>query len=173
MKNYFKIGKIVASHGLTGEMILMHSLGKRSELKGLETIFIENKKDSFLPFFIQNCRAKSETENYISIEDINSKEATKPLLKKEVWLTEEDFNQYAAGAAPISFLGYTICDGKKPIGEIIEVIEQPHQILCKIMLGDKEALIPVHEQSLEGADPKKRLLFVNIPEGLLDIYREG
>ena len=59
------------------------------------------------------------------------------------------------------------------LGEVIEVIEQPHQVLCKIMLENKEALIPVHEDSLKKIDKKNKKLFVNLPDGLLDIYRNA
>ena len=46
MNNYFKIGKMAATFGVQGEVILEHSLGKKTSLKGLETIFIEERKDS-------------------------------------------------------------------------------------------------------------------------------
>ena len=59
------------------------------------------------------------------------------------------------------------------LGEVCEVIEQPHQVLCKIMLNGKEALIPVHENSLEKIDKKGRKLYVHLPEGLLDIYKDA
>lgn len=173
MNNYFKIGKLVASHGLTGEMILTHSLGKKTGLKGLEAIFVEQNKDTFLPYFISEAKAKSETETYLSFEGIESKEATKILMKKEVWISDVDFKKYAASAAPISLLGFMIVDNDIEVGEVIEVIEQPHQVLCKILLDDKEALIPVHEDSLEKIDKKSRRLYVNIPDGLLDIYRNS
>ena len=65
-----------------------------------------------------------------------------------------------------------IISDKEVVGEIIEVIEQPHQVLCKIMLDDKEALIPVHEDSLVKMDKKNRRLHLIIPDGLLDLYRE-
>jgi len=52
----------------------------------------------------------------------------------------------------------------------LEVIEQPHQVLCAIMIDAKEVLIPIHENSLEKIDKKNRRLFVNLPDGLLDIY---
>lgn len=173
MDNYFKIGKLVASHGLKGEMVLEHSLGKKTSLKGLETIFVEENKDAFLPYFITSTKIKNDTDTFLSFEGIDSKEATRILLKREVWLDEKDFKKFAAGAAPISLLGFMIVDSGKEVGEVVEVIEQPHQILCKIMLGDKEALIPVHEDSLEKMDNKNRKLFLDIPDGLLDIYRNA
>ena len=40
MSQYFKIGKLAASHGLKGDLVLEHSLGKQTALKGLEHIFI-------------------------------------------------------------------------------------------------------------------------------------
>jgi 16S rRNA processing protein RimM len=53
------------------------------------------------------------------------------------------------------------------------VIEQPHQVLCSIIIDGKEVLIPIHVNSLEKVDKKKRKLFVNLPDGLLDIYKNA
>ena len=170
MPQYFKIGKFVASHGLHGELILQHNLGKKTSMKGLEAIFIEQAKDNFLPYFIEKATVKSETEIYIKLEEISNKEMARKLTPKEAWLEENDFNRFAAKASPISLLGYSIIDGTQDIGEIIEVIEQPHQLLCAIMHKGKEALIPVHEASLVKVDKKNRKVYVTLPEGLLDIY---
>lgn len=173
MDNYYKIGKLAATFGLEGQLILEHSLGKKTSLKGLENIFIEEKKDSFLPWFIESAKIKSATEVYLKLEGISTKETARPLVKKEVWLTESDFKKFAANAAPISLLGFMVINDDEELGEVCEVIEQPHQVLCKIMLNGKEALIPVHEDSLEKIDKKNRKLFVNLPEGLLDIYKDA
>ena len=66
-----------------------------------------------------------------------------------------------------------IVNNKKELGEVIEVIEQPHQVLCAIIIEGKEALIPIHENSLEKIDKKNRKLYVDIPDGLLEIYKEA
>ncbi len=170
MQQYFKIGKIVSTHGLSGDLILLHSLGKKVSLKD-EAIFIEEKKDSFIPYFIISSKARNEKEILIRMENLSTKESAHKLVKKEVWLTEENFNKYAGKSAPISFLGFSIINDDENIGEIIEVIEQPHQVLCKIMIGDNEALIPIHEESLDKVDKKNRKIFVSLPEGLLDLYK--
>ena len=54
MAGYLSIGKIVAVHGLKGELLLKHELGKKTSLKGLQAVFIEDKKDSFIPWFIES-----------------------------------------------------------------------------------------------------------------------
>jgi len=173
MNEYFKIGKFVSTFGVNGQLILQHSLGKKTSLKGMESLFIEDMKDSFLPYFIVASKIKSDKEIFISLEGIDSKESAHFLLKKEVWLSENDFKKFAAAAAPISFLGFMVIDQNKELGEVVEVIEQPHQVLCRIMIDGKEALIPIHENSLEKIDKKNRKLYVSLPEGLLDIYKNA
>lgn len=170
MKDYFSIGKIVASHGLGGEVVLQHALGKKTDLKGLQTLFIEEKNNSFLPYFVESTTIKNAQEIYIKLEGFNSKESARRLSQKEVWLLKADFDKYAGQSSPISLLGYTMINEGKEIGEVIEVIEQPLQVLCKIIYLGNEALIPIHQESLEKIDKKKKQVYVNLPEGLLDIY---
>lgn len=171
MSQYFKIGKLAASHGLKGELVLAHSLGKKTSLKGLEVIFIEEKKENFLPYFVQSTKIKSEEETFLKLEGIDDKESARKLTPKEVWLAEEDFKKYAASSSAISLLGYHIIHEGEDLGEVLEVIEQPHQLLCTLMLNGKEALIPIHDDNLEKMDKKTRRLYVSLPDGLLEIYR--
>jgi 16S rRNA processing protein RimM len=171
MVQYFKIGKLAASFGLRGELVLQHSLGKKTSLKGLEIIFLEESKDNFMPYFITAGKIKNEAEVFIKLEGIDSKEAARKLTPKEVWLPETEFKKFASASAPISMLGFMLVNDGNEIGEILEVIEQPHQLLCSILLDGKEALIPLHEASLEKVDQKNRKVFVTLPDGLLDIYR--
>ena len=173
MKDYFSIGKIAATHGLSGEVVLQHALGKKTDLKGLQTIFIEEKKDSFLPYFVESTSIKNAVEVYIKLEGFNTKESARRLSQKEVWLLKSDFDKYAAKSSPISLLGYIMISAGEEIGEVIEVIEQPLQVLCKIIYRGNEALIPIHKESLEKIDKKKKRVYVNLPDGLLEIYQSS
>ena len=162
---------MAASFGLKGELVLKHSLGQKTALKELETFFLELGKDNFMPYFITATSIKSDTEVYVQVEGVDNKEVARKLTPKEVWLTEADFKKYSADSSAIALLGFSMIHEGINLGEIIEVIEQPHQILCTIMLDGKEALIPIHEASLEKIDKKTRKLYVQLPDGLLDIYR--
>ena len=170
MKNYHSIGKLVASYGLKGEIILLHSLGKKSSLKGLEVIFIELKKDELLPYFIESARIKSDNEIYLKLEGIDTKEKTFPLLQRHAWLPEADFSKYAAKSSPISLLGFHIINDGTDLGEILEVIEMPHQVLGRISINGKDALIPLHEETLIKIDKKNKRVNVTLPDGLLDVF---
>jgi len=170
MSEYFKIGKLAASTGLKGELVLQHNLGKKTSLKGLEAIFLEEQKDNFIPYFIQSTQIRSNTETVIKLEGIDIMEVARKLTPKEVWLAEDDFKKFAAKSSAIAMLGFMIVNDGEEIGIIEEVIEQPHQILCSIIYNGKEALIPIHEDSLEKIDTKNRKVFVTLPDGLLEIY---
>lgn len=170
MAEYFKIGKLAASTGLKGEMVLVHNLGKRTDFKGVKAMFLEEKNGNLLPYFLESSKIRSANETLIKLEGIVNVEMARKLTPSAVWITEQDFHQHKADTAPIALLGYEMMNGSESLGKILEVIEQPHQMLCTILYKGKEALVPVHADNLVKMDPKNKKLFVNIPEGLLDMY---
>ena len=170
MEKHFKIGKLVSAFGLKGEMILQHHLGKKTSLKGLEVMLVEERKGAFLPYFVAATRIKSDKEIYISLDGVLSRESAARLVGREVWINDSDFKKFASHSAPISFLGYHLIHENQDLGEIVEVIEQPHQVICRVVINQKDALIPIHEKTLEKIDSKKKKLYVTLPDGLLDLY---
>ena len=170
MTEYFKIGKLVSTFGLKGELILKHNLGKKTSLKGLKAIFIEEQKENFIPWFIERTKIKNEEELYVKLEGINVREEAIKLTQKEIWLPETEFKKFSAKTSPINLLGFNIVEGEQVLGKILEVIEQPHQILCKIEFNKKEAYIPLHEETIKKIDKKNQQVIVSLPPGLLEIY---
>lgn len=170
MNEYLNLGKLVAIHGLKGELVLKHNLGKKSTLKGLKTVFVEEKKNSFLPWFIESTKIKNEESTYIKFEGIDTREAAAKLAQKQLWLPGEEFKKLAAKSAPANLLGYLIINEGESLGEVLELIEQPHQLLCRLEIKGKEVLIPLHEGSMINIDHRKKQILVELPEGLLDIY---
>ncbi len=170
MSEYINIGKIVAAFGLTGELIVKHSLGKRTLFKTIDAMFIEVLKGSYLPYFIVSAKSKDHQESFIQFEGVDTREKAQRLIQKQVWLTQNDFRKLAAKKSSIALLGYKLFNERKELGEIQEVIEQQHQVLVKIFMEGKEVLIPLHKETLEKVDHKKAEVYVQLPEGLLDVY---
>jgi 16S rRNA processing protein RimM len=170
MTPYCCIGKLVTGFGLKGELILQHSLGKKTSLKGLEVIFIETSPDLILPYFLESARARNEQELTLKLEGVDTPEAARKLIQAKVWLDEEAFRRYSAKAAPFSLLGFHLVQRGEDLGEILEVTDQPQQLLCRFNYKGKEALVPLHEKTLLRIDKKKKQVHVQLPEGLLEIY---
>ncbi|HLX91930.1 MAG TPA: ribosome maturation factor RimM [Puia sp.] len=171
MKEYRNVGRFVATHGYRGELILSHHLGSKNSLKEIPTIFIHEVSNSMFPYFVEQIRVKKENELVVKIEGIDSKESAEKLLGKEAWLEERSFRKHADSSSPASLVGFHLVSQDADLGEIYEVIEMPHQLLCKIKWKEKEALIPLHDKSLIRIDKRKREVHVELPDGLLDIYR--
>jgi 16S rRNA processing protein RimM len=172
MANYFNIGKIVAVHGLEGEMILLHKMGDCRPLKDAGVLFIEEKKNSFLPWFIEKVRTKSSEELFVKLEGIATREAAARLISRQVYLDEQNFRAQVKDDSVLYYLGFSVEDRQAGmLGTVAEVVELPGQLLIKVYQDEHELLIPLNESTLVTIDTKKRTVYVDLPEGLLDIYR--
>lgn len=171
MDNYFSIGRLVATFGLQGELVLKHSLGKKTTLKGITALFLETRKDSFIPYFLERAKVKDHDQVFVKLEGIDTKEAAQKLSQTNVYLVEADFKTQVSKDAPVSMLGFMVEDSVLgPIGIVDEVIEMPLQILAKVMHKGKEMLLPINEASLIEINQKEKIVRLALPEGLIDIY---
>jgi 16S rRNA processing protein RimM len=168
MKNYINVGKLVATHGVKGALVMKHNLGKKTSFKGLKAIFIEDLPGSFLPYFPLDIKIRQDDEVLLEVEGVITREKAATLVQKQVWLEEADFKKYAAANAPISLLGFLVFDKDKELGEVQEVIEQPHQVMLRVVIDKHDILIPVHEQSLKKIDKKAKKVVLDLPEGLVE-----
>ena len=173
MSDYIHIGKLVAPHGVAGNVILEHALGKPVHFKGVEVLFVEKQAGSFIPYFIESAIAKTDTITHLQMEGVKTREAANFLTGKKVWLPQTDFQKLVEKNSPLALLGYMVQDAGKNIGIIQEVIEQPHQLMVTILYKGNEAYIPLHEESLKGVNHAKKMVQVELPDGLLDLYSEG
>jgi 16S rRNA processing protein RimM len=170
MEDYVSIGTLAATFGVKGEIVVNHHLGGQPNLAGIEVFFIEETTDRFIPYFITELKIRSEGELVVSFEGISTPEIARKYLKKKVWLNAKDAKRIASKSAPISLLGFSVIEQKNFLGTVLEVIEQPLQILLRIEMEEKEVLIPINESTLVKIDHKGEKIHVDLPDGLLDIY---
>lgn len=170
MEDYVNIGTLAATFGVKGEMVVHHHLGANPDFAKIEVFFVEETTNRFIPYFIVDLKVRSEEELVVSFEGIDSPEKARKYVKKKIWLQANDAKRIASKSAPISLLGFSVVEKKKTLGKVLEVIEQPLQILLRIEIDEKEVLIPIIESTLVKIDHKAEKIHVDLPEGLLDIY---
>ena len=56
------------------------------------------------------------------------------------------------------------------IGIFEKVLDMPHQTIGQIKNGDKEVLVPMIPEFIERVDRNEKILYLNLPEGLTDVY---
>ncbi|WP_447641315.1 MULTISPECIES: ribosome maturation factor RimM [Chitinophagaceae] len=167
---FIQIGKIATTHGINGSILITHGLGKKINFRGIKALFIEETKNSRIPWFIEGATARNAEETIVQLEGLKSKESAHRLIRNNIWLKREDFEKIAEKNTPISLIGYVLYDSRKPLSEIEEIIEQPGQILVKLTVEGKEVLVPLHEEIIDRIDHNKKAVYAELPDGLLDIY---
>jgi len=165
-----RIGKIVATHGLQGALVMTHIAGNSKWLKKDDTLFLELQKGSYIPFFVTQTKASNEEEYIVNVEDIETVEKAHKLIGKNVYVQEDILAKYAA-ETPLLWIGFNIVDKNKgKLGAIEDIMQTATQWLAKFTYEGKEVLIPLVEQTIEKVNLKSKTVYVDLPEGLLEVY---
>lgn len=170
MSHYIHIGRIAAPFGLNGACIVEHFFSTSMDFSVGSVLYIEKEKNQMIPFFVSDSSAKNQKETIVSFEDINSREASNVLVKKRIWLTESDFERIVPPDSPLFMLNFEVLDNGKSIGMVQSVLLQTQQILLTVLRDGHEIMIPLNESTLLKIDPKKKKIYVRLPDGLLEIY---
>jgi len=68
------------------------------------------------------------------------------------------------------YIGYTLIDEHHgDLGKIEDVQEFPHQEMAFFHYNNKEKLVPLNDSLIIRVDKEKQIIYVDLPEGLLDI----
>lgn len=165
-----RIGKIVATHGLGGSVIMTHIIGHSEWLKKEDILFVEMNKNSHIPFFLTQVKATNNEEYLLNFEDIATVEAARRLVGKHVYVKEDVLAEHAQDS-PLLWIGFKVIDKNHgELGIIEDVMEAPTQWLAKLTYKNKEVLLPLVEQTVQQIDLKKKIIKMNLPEGLLEVY---
>lgn len=165
-----RVGKIVATHGLNGDVILTLLTAKKKWIKSGDVLFVALRKDSHIPHFVAEVKSATDKEVILRFEDTEVVEAAKKLVSKEVFVDDTLFAK-AAEESPLLWIGFEAIDAKAgSLGEIEDIYQAAHQWLAQVKVNGNEALLPLIEQTLDRVDMKKKQVFLKLPDGLLDIY---
>jgi 16S rRNA processing protein RimM len=165
-----RVGKIVATHGLNGAVVLTHIMGDSQWLKKGTALMVEMQKGSYIPYFVAQCKASNNEEYIVNIEEIEKIESAKKLIAKQVYVDSTILSAYIR-QSPLLWIGFGLIDKNEGnIGTVEDVLQTGKQWIAKTTYKDKEVLIPLIEQTIGSIDTGKKILNIEIPDGLLDVY---
>jgi 16S rRNA processing protein RimM len=165
-----KIGKALKTHGYKGHLRIFIDEFYMDDFEEMKVIFIDG-----LPYFILSKDINSDTQAIISLEEIDSKEKAFLLQGKDIFAKEEDLEDILEEDPFSEIVGFIIEDRKAgTIGKVEAVIEMPQQHLAQVLREvsgkQKEVLIPLNEAYIEKIDKKKNILYIDLPEGFLEVF---
>lgn len=165
-----RIGKLVATHGVGGDLVLTHITGKKGWIKAGDALFVALRQGSRIPHFVSKIKSEQEGEIVLHFEDTDSPEAARLLVGKEVF-ADEAVLATAGQDSPLLWIGFEAIDEKTgSLGPVEDIYQTAQQWLATVRINGKEALLPLIEQTLKKVDIKNRKLFLDMPDGLLDVY---
>jgi len=170
MEDLLRVGVIVKTHGIQGEVKVFPTSDDLNRYKVLKKCIIQSKRESIevevqsVKYFKQYVILKFKEFN--SINDIEK------YIKSDLMVTRENAIKCEPGEYFIcDLIGFTvITDEGETLGTLTEVLETGANNVYEVTNeSGKKYLIPVIDQCILSHDTEKREIIVHILKGLLDI----
>lgn len=168
----FELGKITKTHGLKGEVVLWLDVDFPEDYEDLESVFLDQKGE-LVPYFIETYRL-SGNRAIVQFEDIDTFEKAEGLINLQAFLPLEELPELGNDQFYYhEIIGFQVVD--KQLG-VLGIVQTVHSMQAQDLLvmdyKSKEVLIPVIPEIVLQADKDAKILNVNLPEGLLEVYLE-
>jgi 16S rRNA processing protein RimM len=167
----FELGYIIKPHGLNGSVNVLLDTDFPEDYKSLESVFV-NIRQKLIPFFINTIQINGN-KAIVNFEDINTIEQSEELKGCSLHLPEsmlpvlEGQNFYYH-----EVIGFEMIDDKDGnIGKISGYVDNSSQVILTVDHNNNEVLIPVADHIIAEIDRVKKIMYVTLPDGLLDIYK--
>ena len=166
----YKIGLFNKPHGIHGELQFSFTDDVFDRVDGDYLICLLD--GIFVPFFIEEYRFRSDSTALVKLEGVDTSERARSFTNIEVYFPAKHADENPADEELTweSFIGFQIEDIHHGyLGEVVDVDDSTLNTLFIVNYKDNELLIPAQEELITDINPDKKVITVNLPEGLLTI----
>jgi 16S rRNA processing protein RimM len=172
-KDCFYLGKIVKKYSFKGEVLAKLDTDEPELYENLDAIFLE-LRHNLVPFFVEHSQLHKSELLRIKFEDVDTEADADAIMKSGLYLPLDLLPKLEGNKFYFhEVIGFTIED--KNFGEvgIIKAInDSTAQALFEIDRHGTEVLIPMNDEFIVEVNRDKKTIFVETPEGLIDLYLE-
>jgi 16S rRNA processing protein RimM len=163
------LGRITKISGYEGAVAVKLEKNFIENIPQLESVFLEIEGKP-VPFFISGLEYSGADILKLSFQGYDSIEKISEFIGCRVFLTSDIYNDKLTESNE-NLIGYRLfVQEDKLLGSISEVLENNGQWLIKVIsVNKKDILIPLHEHFIVSFDRGKKVIVMNIPEGLTEI----
>lgn len=165
----FKIGFILRTHGLKGEVTVSLDADAPHDLPLMASVFLETD-NSLVPYFIHSASLHGN-KAYVKFEEVDSIDEASKLVSRRIFLHKSA----RAKSGPTEFyndeiINFNVTDEVLgALGRITDIMQAGANRLLVVDHNGNEVLIPVNSPFIIDINKKKKTVTVNLPEGFLDI----
>ena len=163
------LGRIIKIIGYEGAVAVKLEKIFTENIPQMESVFIEIEGKP-VPFFISGLEYSGADILKLSFDGYDSDEKVSEFAGCRVFLTSAIYNDNL-NESNENLIGYRVfAQEDQLLGSISEVLTNNGQWLINVKsVNKKDILIPFHEDFIVRMDKRKKVIFMNIPEGLTDI----
>lgn len=163
----FKIGVINKPHGVKGEVSFTFT---DDIFDRVDCDYLILLLDGILvPFFMEEYRFRSDNMALVKFEDIDTAEEARKFTNVEVYFPKKFMDEQEDVTSWNFFIGFRVEDEHHGyLGEITDVDDTTINVLFSIEKDGEELLLPAHEEFIIDLDRKKKVMKVDVPDGLIE-----
>ena len=163
----FKIGVINKPHGIKGEVSFTFT---DDIFDRVDCDYLILLMDGILvPFFMEEYRFRSDNVALVKFEDIDTAEQARKFTNVEVYFPKKFMDEQEDVTSWNFFIGFRVEDVHHGyLGEITDVDDTTMNVLFSIEKDGEELLLPAHEEFIIDLDRKKKVMKVDVPDGLIE-----
>jgi 16S rRNA processing protein RimM len=163
------LGRITRISGFEGAVAIKLEKIFTENIPEMESVFLEIEGKP-VPFFISRLEYSGADILKLSFQGYDSIEKISEFIGCRIYLTSGFYNEKLTEDNE-NLIGYRVyVQEDKLLGSISEVLENNGQWLLNVKsVNKKDILIPFHEHFVVGFDKGKKVIVMNIPEGLTEI----
>jgi len=165
----FLLGTIFKLHGYKGDVNIYNDNDIPLIFTNIDFFFVEINNE-LIPYFADSVRPKKKKILLVKFEDVDSEEQALKILKRKVYLPNKFLPKLEDINPDKIIVGFDVTDktlGR--VGMVDFVNEKTPQKLIIVKDGEKEFFIPFHENFVINIDLENRILYIDIPEELMNI----
>lgn len=163
----FKIGVINKPHGVKGEVSFTFT---DDIFDRVDCDYLILLMDGILvPFFMEEYRFRSDNVALVKFEDIDNAEQARKFTNVEVYFPKKFMDEQEDVTSWNFFIGFRVEDVHHGyLGEITDVDDTTINVLFSIEKDGEELLLPAHEEFIIDLDREKKVMKVDVPDGLIE-----
>jgi 16S rRNA processing protein RimM len=163
------LGQITKVHGFKGAVTVRLEKTFTENIPELESVFIEIEGKP-VPFFISWSEYPGGNIIWIKLSGYESIDKVSEYTGSRIFLKSDESGLNTPENLQ-DLKGFKINSGdNKIIGTITSLIENPGQVLLNVETGKgKEILIPLHENLIISVDRRRKIIKMDLPEGLIEL----
>ena len=163
------LGRIIKIIGYEGTVAVKLEKIFTENIPLMESVFLEIEGRA-VPFFISGLEYSGADILKLSFDGYDSDEKVSEFLGCRVFLTSAIYNDNL-NESNENLIGYRVfVQEDQLLGSISEVLTNNGQWLINVISKKKkDILIPFHEHFIVSIDKRKKIIIMNIPEGLTEI----